>query len=158
MNKHQLKFVTKKSDNNNNNNNETHRLLQGFEIQMDHLITARRPNLEIVNKKRKKTCRIVDFGVLAYHGVKLKESEKIDKYLDLAREKGNMTATVIPNEIVALGTVTKGSVQELEELEIRWRAEIIQTTPWLRSARILRRTEGTWGDLLSLKLQWEANS
>ena len=31
-----------------------------FEMQTDHLISARRPDLVIVNKKR--TCRIVDFG------------------------------------------------------------------------------------------------
>ena len=39
----------------------------------------------IVNKK-KRTCRIVDFAVPADHEVKLKESKKRDKYLDLARE------------------------------------------------------------------------
>ena len=33
-----------------------------------------------------RTCRIVDFTVRANHWVKLKESEKKDKYLDLARE------------------------------------------------------------------------
>ena len=32
------------------------------------------------------TCRIVDFAVLADHRVKLKEIEKKDKYMDLARE------------------------------------------------------------------------
>ena len=39
------------------------------------------------NKKRKKkrTCRIVDFEVSADHRVKLKESEKRDKYLDFAK-------------------------------------------------------------------------
>ena len=34
----------------------------------------------------KKTCRIVDVAVPADHRVKLKENEKKDKYLDLARE------------------------------------------------------------------------
>ena len=37
-------------------------------------------------KKRKRTCKIVDFSVPADHRVKLKEGEKKDKYLDLARE------------------------------------------------------------------------
>ncbi len=55
--------------------------------------------------------------------------------------------------IGALGTVTKGLVQRLEELEIRGRVETIQTTALLRSIRILRRVLETWGDLLSLKLQ-----
>ena len=47
----------------------------------------------IVNKKKKKkkkrkkrTCRIVNFAVPADHRVKLKESKKRDKYIDLARE------------------------------------------------------------------------
>ena len=42
----------------------------------------------IVNKKKKKEriCRIIDLGVPSNHKVKLKESEKRDKYLELARE------------------------------------------------------------------------
>ena len=31
--------------------NETHKLLWDFEIQMDHLISARRPDVIIINKK-----------------------------------------------------------------------------------------------------------
>ena len=38
------------------------------------------------NKKKKTTCKIVDFAVPADRRVKLKESEKKDKYLDLVRE------------------------------------------------------------------------
>ena len=58
----------------------------GFWHKMDHLISARRPDLMITNKKKKKKiCKIVDFAVPADHRVKLKESEK-DKYLNLARE------------------------------------------------------------------------
>ena len=37
-------------------------------------------------KKKKRTRWIVDFAVPADHRVKLKESEKKDKYLDLVRE------------------------------------------------------------------------
>ena len=68
-----------------------------------------------------------------------------------------MKVTVIPIVIGALGTVTKGLVQELEDLEIRGRVETIQTTAFLRSARILRSVLGTWGDLLKnhqLTLMW----
>ena len=52
---------------------------------MGHLITARLPGLVTVNQK-KRTCRIVEFAVQDTHRVKLKESKKRDKYLDLARE------------------------------------------------------------------------
>ena len=50
-----------------------------------------------------------------------------------------MKVTVIPVIIGALGMVLKGVVRGLEELEIGGRAETIQTTALLRSARLLRR-------------------
>ena len=37
-------------------------------------------------KKEKTICKIVDFAVPADHRIKLKECEKKDKYIDLARE------------------------------------------------------------------------
>ena len=37
-------------------------------------------------EKKEKICKIVDFAVPADHRIKLKESEKKDKYFDLARE------------------------------------------------------------------------
>ena len=65
--------------------NDTHKLLWEFDVQTVHLISARRPDLMIINKI-KKICKIVDFAVPADHRIKLKECEKRDKYLDLARE------------------------------------------------------------------------
>ena len=50
-----------------------------------------------------------------------------------------MKATVILIVIGALGTVTKGLVEGLEDLKITGRVETVQTTALLRSARILRR-------------------
>ena len=57
-----------------------------------------------------------------------------------------MNVIVIPFVIGALGTVTKGLVKGLENLEIRERVEAIKTTVLLSSIRILRVLE-TWGDL-----------
>ena len=65
--------------------NDTHKLLCDFDIQTDYLISARRPDLIIINKN-KKICKIVDFAVPADKRIKLKECEKRDKYLVLARE------------------------------------------------------------------------
>ena len=90
--------------------NNTYKLLWDFGIQTDHLISARRPDLIIINKK-KRTCKIVDFAAPADHRIKLKECEKKDKYLDLARELKklwNMQVTIMPRVIGAFGTVTKG--------------------------------------------------
>ena len=64
----------------------------------------------------------MDFAVPADHRVKLKESEKKDKYMDLAQELKklrNMKRTVMPIVIGALGTVTKGLIKRLGDLEIR---------------------------------------
>ena len=67
--------------------NDTHKLQWHFDIQTDHLISARRPALIIINKKKKKEyLQIVDFAVPADYTIKLKECEKKDKCLDLARE------------------------------------------------------------------------
>ena len=123
---------------------------------MNHIISARRSDLIIINKKKKKNCKIVDFAVPADHGIKLKEYEKNDKYLDFARELKklwNMKVTIIPIVIGAFGTVTKGLLKGLEDLEVGGQVETIQTTALLRTARILRWVLETWGDLLSLKLQ-----
>ena len=46
---------------------------------------ARRPDLVLINKK-KRTCHLVDFAVPVDHRVKVKESKKINKYLDLVRK------------------------------------------------------------------------
>ena len=43
-----------------------------------------------------------------------------------------MKDMVIPIVIVALGTITKGLVQGLDDLEIRGRVKTIQTTALLR--------------------------
>ena len=117
----------------------TYKLLWDFNIQTDYLIPARRPDLIIINKK-KRTCKIVDFAVPADHRIKLKESEKKDKYLDFARELKklwNMQVTIIPIVIDAFGTVTKGLLKGLEDLEVGGRVETIQTTALLR-------TEESW--------------
>ena len=47
--------------------------------------------------------------------------------------------TLIPIVINAFGTVTKGLLKGLEDLEVGGRVETIQTTALLRTARILRR-------------------
>ena len=65
--------------------NDTLRLLWDFDIHTDHLISARIPDIIIINKKER-VCKIVDVGVPADHRIKLKECEKKDKYHDLARE------------------------------------------------------------------------
>ena len=82
-------------------------------------------------------------------------------YLDLARELKklwNMRVTIEPIVIGAFGTITKGLIKVLEDLEVGGSVETIQTTTFLRTSKILRRVLETWDDLLSLKLQWKTIS
>ena len=53
-----------------------------------------------------------------------------------------MKVTFIPILIGALGTVTKGLIKGLEDLQISGRVETIQTAALPKSARILRRVLG----------------
>ena len=106
--------------------NDSHKLVWDFNIQTDLPIPARRPDLIKIYKKQKRICKIVDFAVPADHRINLKESEKKDKYLDLARELKkllNMKVPIVPIVIGALDTVTKGLLKGLEGLEVGGRVE-----------------------------------
>ena len=127
--------------------------------------TNRSPNLgpktKPYNNQQKKTCKIVDFAVPADRRIKLEECEKKDKYLDLARELKklwNMKVTIISIVIGAFGTVNKGLLKSMEDLEVGCWMETIQTAALLKTTRILKRVLETWGDLLSLNLQWKTIS
>ena len=72
----------------------------------------------------------------------MKESEKKNNYLDLARELKklwNMKVTIVPIVIGAFGTITKGLLKGLEDLEVGGRVETIQMIALLRTVGILRR-------------------
>ena len=119
----------------------THKFLWDFNVQMDHLISAVTPDLTIINNKKKRFCKIVDFAIPADHRIKLKECEKKDKYFDLSKELKtlrNTKVTIITMVIGALGTVTKELFKGLEDLDVGGRVETTQTAALLRTARILR--------------------
>ena len=64
-----------------------------------------------------------------------------------------MIETILPIVIGAFGTITKGLLKVLEDLEIGGRVETLPMTALLSTSTILRRVVETWGDLLSFKLQ-----
>ena len=75
----------------------------------------------------------MDFAVPADHRVKIRESKRRDKFLDLIRELRNlwnMSLKVILIVIDAFGTVSKGKKRGLEELEIGGQFETIQITTY----------------------------
>ena len=71
----------------------------------------------------------MDFGASADRRVKIKESEKRDKFQDLAREQKklwNIKVSVILIVIGVLGKVSRRSVMNREDLEVRGRLETIK--------------------------------
>ena len=75
-------------------------------MQTNHSISARTSDQVLINKK-KITCHLVYFSVLALQRVKIKETETIQNYLDLARELEklwNMSVAVINVVFDALRT------------------------------------------------------
>ena len=115
------------------NRNKTHKVFCDFEIQKDHLIPTRRPELVLINNK-KITCHFVwscqSDEETAEHKVDMSSLEQSSK----AWKK------------------TWGIVGR-----VRREIETIQTTT-LRSARILRRVPKTWEDVLLLRPLWKTAS
>ena len=105
-------------------------------------MAARRLDIVLLNKK-KRTCHLVNFTIQADNGVKMKDTEKIFKYLDFARElkkQWNMKITVIPIIVDAVGMVPKDLERRLEEKsKLSW--------PRLAS-KIFRRILETRGNFL----------
>ena len=81
------------------------KILWDFEIRTDHHIQARRPDIVLQDKEKKKTL-IVDIAVPEDRNICQKEREKIDKYQDLKLEiqkLWNCKVRVIPIVVGVLG-------------------------------------------------------
>ena len=117
------------------------KLLWDVNIQCDHLIEARRPDLVVVIKGERK-CIIIDIAVPGDSRTSDKEKEKVEKYQDLKRVKRiwNMRKViVVPVIIGALGSITKKLDEWLEKLDITVNTALLQKTTLLGTARILRK-------------------
>ena len=122
--------------------NDDVKLLWDFNIQTDHEITARRPDILIV-KKKEATATIIDISVPGDTRIKDTEHEKILKYQDLKREIKSLwnlrTVNVVPIIVGALGAVTPNLRQHLDDVDCNLSISNIQKSALLGSARILRK-------------------
>ena len=77
-------------------------------IQTGHVIEARRPDLVVVDRKRK-TFQIIDFSVPGESRIEEKEQEKIEKYQDQRRELQiwNVRVEIIPLVVGLLGAIPR---------------------------------------------------
>ena len=108
--------------------NETHKILRGFEIQMDHSILARRPDLVLINKKEKNLLSSGFFHSSRQYS-KDKRKQKGRQILESYQQTGKAVEhednsdtscswSSIPIVIGALGTISKGLVRELENRKL----------------------------------------
>ena len=108
----------------------THKILWDLEIQTDYLISARQPDLVIVNNK-KKTCRIEYFTVRTDHRVQRKKNGK-----KISTRPCQRTEKIMEYESDC-GTNCNPCI--LYTHQIKRRVETIQMIALFRLARILRR-------------------
>ena len=115
---------------------KTHKILWDFEIHTGHPIQVRRPDLALFNKI-KRTFQLVYIIASVDNKVKIKEKDKVDRYLNFARELKKLLDMKVKVVVGELGTVTKCQETWLKGLEIRGRIETVQTPILLTLARIL---------------------
>ena len=118
------------------------KILWDFEIRTDRRITARRPDIVIVNKERREGL-IIDIAVPEDRNICEKEREKIDKYQDLKLEMmklWNIKVKVVPVVIGALGAHTGKLSGYLAQIPGQHNIPQLIKAALLGSAHILRRS------------------
>ena len=120
--------------------NGDYKILWDFNINTDHVIDARRPDLLVVDKKER-SCKIIDFAVPGDSGME-KEKYKIEKYQDLGKELQkirNVKVKIIPLVVGSLDGIPKQFGNRLKLIIITAGTAQVQKTVLLGTARILRK-------------------
>ena len=121
--------------------NEKSKILWDMNMQTDHVIEVRRPDMVVIDKA-KNHWQIIDFAVPYGSRVEQKVLEKKEKYQNLARELKkiwNMKATVTPVVIGALGAIPKKLKKGLQDLGIETKIVELRKSAVIHTARILRK-------------------
>ena len=119
--------------------NECCKILWDFTVQTDHFITARKHDMIFIDKEQDK-CQIIDFAISYDTRVDDREVEKIEKYLDLARELNkvwNMKVTVIPLVARALCITAKALEKRLKNIGIETKITELLKTVLIHTSGIL---------------------
>ena len=121
--------------------NEDYKIFWDFNIQTDHVIEARKPDLSVVDKKDR-SCKIIHFAVPGDSRIEEKEKDKIEKYQDLGRELQkiwNVKVKIITLVVGSLGAIPKQFGNKLKQINITVGTAQVQKTVLLGTARILRK-------------------
>ena len=120
--------------------NENYKILWDFSIQTNHVVEARRPDLIVVDKK-KRSCKIIDFAVPGNSTIEEKEKDKIENYQVLGRELQkiwNVKVKIIPLVVGSLGAIPKQFGNRLKQIGITVGKAQVQKAVFLGTTRILR--------------------
>ena len=122
--------------------NDSVKLLWDFHIQTDHVVEHCRPDLLLVEKKKKEAW-IIDDAIPGDSIIKISEQRKIESYQDLKRELRKIwqlkNVRIVPVVIGALGAVTPQFKANLKNIHCPFTVSTLQKTALLGSAHILRK-------------------
>ena len=123
--------------------NEEVKILWDINIQTDHVIEHRRPDIVVLEKKEKKAV-LIDIAVPGDGRIERKEEEKMERYEELGRElkklwKLTSQVKVVPIVVGALGTTPKKLEKSLEMIGVQLSVGLLQKVALLGTARILRK-------------------
>ena len=122
--------------------NEDAKILWDMDIQTDRVIPARRPDIIVMDQKRREAV-IIDIAEPSDRKCQEREQDKIEKYQDLRLEiqkLWNVKATVVPVVIGALGSHSPHLSQYLEKIPGCHDIAKLVRAALLGSAHILRKT------------------
>ena len=118
------------------------KLLWDFNVYTDHVLSARRPDVVVMNKEEA-SVQIIDIAVPADCNITSKEAEK-EKYRDLSIELMSLwkrKCEIIPIVVGCLGCVTHMLESNLKKLSVfnLFNVELLQRTALLGSSFVLCR-------------------
>ena len=118
------------------------KILWDFNIYTYNIISARRPDIVLIDKQTKKTI-IIDINCPADKNITKNEKEKINKYISLQVELERVwetKITIVPIVIGCLGSTTNNLRKYAERLSLdEQHIRLLQRETLLGSARIIRR-------------------
>ena len=121
--------------------NEEVQILWDMNIVTDRVISARRPDIVVREKKEKRTF-LIDVAIPWDTRVEAKEIEKITKYQDLRVELTRIwgdSVEVVPVVIRATGTIPARLTRSLDRVQCHIPPGLLQKSVLLGTAHILRR-------------------
>lgn len=122
--------------------NENYKMYWDREIRTDKRMKANRPDILVLDKKKKEV-DIIDITVPLNHNIQSAYATKVNKYTDLAAEINDMwklkKVRIRPLVISATAVVPKSLIKQLDDLQLQDQLSSIQKSVVLDTCHIVRR-------------------